>query len=78
MHLFGSSSSASASNTTHADSPEHFHSTVIYADGEDDFDDIDYDSDASGYEDVFSHEDDWDTDDDDYGSDSYDDSCDDD
>ena len=75
MHLFGGSSHASASNSTHTDTVEHFHDTVIYAD-DDDSDYSNYDSGAVGYEEDSSYDDDWDSDD--YGGGSYDDSYDDD
>ena len=34
-HLFGASSHASASNSTHTDTVEHFHDTVVYANYDD-------------------------------------------
>ena len=72
IHLFGGSSHASASNSTHTDTVEHFHDTVVYAD-DDDSDYSDYDIDAVGYEEDSSYNDNWDSDDNDYGDDSYDD-----
>ena len=75
MRLFGGSSSASASNSAHTESVEHYHDTVIYVDDEDsDYDS--YENHADGYEDVSAYDDSWDADD--YGSDDHGDSYDDD
>ena len=58
-HLFGGSASASASHSTYAEPTEHYHDSLIYADGED----ADYESHDDGIEDDSAYDAGWDRED---------------
>ena len=76
INLFGSSPTASASNSTHTETVEHFHDTVVYdREREDEYDEYD---EYSGYDEYDSdYEDEWGEDAGEYADDGYEDDYDD-
>ena len=84
INLFGSSPTASASNSTHTETVEHFHDTVVYdherEDEDNEYDEFDEYDENDGYDEYdlhSSYEDEWGEDAGEYEDDGYEDDYDD-